>query len=377
MVKNFLIYILLIAFGPLTLVKGQEHKPVFFEKINNDQFRFFFDANYFIVDKSCEFKSIERVCGFNSKTNKFDGEIKDFDANGRAILTGKYVDGKKNGEFKAYHPNGVLKWESTFKDDKPDGSWKYYYPDSKPMLFITINGDDFFINQLWDRFGKQKITDGVGQFELTYPVTGFTDHGYTLYTREGKVKNGKPDGIWYINFLTEEKKQEKIHVASESYSDGVLTAKYTSRNFQNILIDLNSFSITPDSFFPRAEALNSKGCTFDEFTGFNEFIAQKILDPLKKNKFNENEDFETNFSYTVSVNKSGYPSRTKIVELKENISKQQKAMLEFAIEHINFYIPSIKDGKPINDKLTINVKMQTKGDNVYVLPVEIQRELGH
>ena len=181
-------------------LKAQENRPLYFEDAPNAMKRFFFDENYYLVDKDCEFKAIERVSDFDNKTNKFEGLFKDFDRNGRVILSGQYQNGKKHGEFKAYHPNGVLKWESTFIDDIAIGPWEYYYPDGKPMLFITLGPSSFRINQYWDRKGQQLVKDGEGTYDINLPIIGFTEHGYTKFNRRGAIKNGLPDGLWYISF---------------------------------------------------------------------------------------------------------------------------------------------------------------------------------
>lgn len=115
------------------------------EPASKGYMRFFYDDNYYLVDKDCEFKAIERVAQYDTITFKFNGEFKDFLSNGRLILHGAYKNGIKHGNYTAYHPNGEIKWETVYVEGKESGEWKYYYPDGKPLLVLSLAEDDFRI----------------------------------------------------------------------------------------------------------------------------------------------------------------------------------------------------------------------------------------
>lgn len=371
------IYIIILCHFALLLgLHAQEKSPLYFENAPRNMMRFYFDQNYFLVSKDCEFKYIERVSAFNKETNKFDGIFKDFDPNGRMILSGHYQNGKKQGEFKAYHPNGELKWESNFVDGEASGSWKYYYPDGKPMLFITINQNDFYINQYWNRKGQQLVKDGEGSYDIDLAINGFTEHGYTRFNRQGKVKNGKPEGLWYIFFLDDRKKNEKIHVMTEQYENGELRGKEVSSNFEGVLVPEDAFIFTPNDYFPRAELLWSKACSFDEFTGFNIFIANKFLYFLKTMGYQGREDFEQTMTYTVNVSKKGAPSAVTLLPLPGSFSKNEKALFNKMVQQIHYYLPSYLSSRAIDDQLTITFIIKSKGETIQVFPAQIQRQKG-
>ncbi|MFZ4862746.1 toxin-antitoxin system YwqK family antitoxin [Sphingobacterium sp. Mn56C] len=357
-------------------LSAQEQKSVYFEKGPEGTTRLYYDKNYFLVDKDCPYKFMERVAVFDAATQKFNGEFKDFDPNGRLLLAGSYTDGKKNGSFKAYHPNGQLKWETAFVDNEIEGSWKYYYPDGKPMLFLTISKSDFFINQFWDRLGKQQVKDGEGEYNMTFPVYGFTEHGFPLYNRSGRVSNGKPTGIWYTSFVTTEKKPQRYLVLTERFENGSLIGHQLDADFSDMYIPLEKFELIPVDFFPRAEALMAKDCTFDQFTGFSSFIAEKFSFVLEKLLFQSPDDLDATLVYQVQVSKDGNPSRIEIINMPENLSKTNVSKLKQAFNQIYYYLPSYLNDKPIQDKLTVTVNLKTRGEQFFIPPVEIKREKG-
>lgn len=370
------IYLITVLLTLSYCLKAQENKPLYFEKAPNDMMRFYFDQNYYLVDKNCEFKYIERVSSFDTKTNKFEGLFRDFDPNGRVILSGHYQNGKKQGEFKAYHPNGVLKWESTFMDDIATGPWKYYYPDGKPMLFITLGPSSFQINQYWDRRGQQLVKDGEGTYDIDLPIVGFTEHGYTRFNRRGKVKNGLPEGLWYISFVEEGKKRVLTHVLTEQYETGLLNGQRFEEGFDHLLIPKEDFVFTPTDYFSRAEYLLSKKCSFDEFTGFNIFIANKFVHYLEQFSFQSSQDTEKTLSYAVKVSKKGIPSSATLLDTETVLSKEEKNIFERMINQIGYYLPSYSEGEPINDTLTITFTLQTTGEKIHIAPVQIRRQKG-
>ncbi|MBL1410539.1 toxin-antitoxin system YwqK family antitoxin [Sphingobacterium faecale] len=369
-------YLIILLFVTLSYQsKAQDFKTRYFDEAPNNLKRFYFDQNYFLVDKDCEFKYLERVTSFDKNTNKFEGVFKDFDPNGRLTLTGQYQDGKKEGEFKAFHPNGVLKWETTFLNDSPSGSWKYYYPDSKPMLFITLNQDEFYINQYWNRLGEQLVKDGEGKYDITLPIIGFTDHGYTSFNRQGKVKNGQPDGIWYVSFVSDGKRQDRILLFIEQYEDGLFKGKHFEEGFDHLLITEEDFVFTPNDYFPRAEFLLSKKCSFDEFTGFNIFIANKFMQYLDEVDYPRNQDSEKEISFEVNVSKNGLPSSPKLENLN-SFSKEERFFLNQMINQIRYYLPSFYQNVPIIDTLNVKFVIQTQSGKIHISPVQIQRTKG-
>ena len=368
--------ILLIFIATLTFANAQTNNAVYFEKAPHDMVRFFYNSDYFLVDKNCEFKFLERVGGFNTASNKFNGEFKDFNLNGRLLLSGNYVEGKKEGKFSAYYPNGEQKWHITFKNNVPVDSAMYFYPDGKPLLQIYIHNQNVYITQYWNKLGQQKVKDGEGYLDITLPIIGFTEHGFTKYTTKGKVKDGLQQGLWYTSFVQDDKKRQETLLMVSAYDNGVLTNRETEEFFDNVLIDINSFTFIPQDLFYNAELLQSKNCTFDEYTGFNNYIAEKFTHFLKYTKFPNLYNGNTSLTYNIRISKKGVPYAPTLVESSRELSQKEKIFFTQMINQIPYYLPSYKEGKPIDDLLTISLIIDTNGDKNDIPPVQIKREKG-
>lgn len=366
-----------ILFLSISCLQAQEKKDVFFEKAVNNMIRFYYGADYYLVDKNCEFKYIERVSGFDIASNKFDGPFKDFDLNGRAILTGNYNKGSKDGEFKSYYPDGTLKWEATYVNNITQGPIKYYYPDGKPMLeLLGLNNVTQIVNY-WNKEGEQTIKNGEGDIDITLPILGYTEHGYTKYNVIGSVKNGYQQGLWHTSFISEgAKKVEFIPVMISTYTNGILNERKIDDFFQYTIINPESLNYVPEELLTTAELLQSKNCTFDEHSGFNSFIAIKFMNSLNLFGYETGADETINLSYTVRVLKNGQPYSPTITSSSRNLSNKEKKLFTTLINQIHYYLPSYLNGKPIKDNLNISLQIETKGTNIIIPPVQIMREKG-
>lgn len=372
----------LIIFGSS---KSQQTMPL--EKVADSLYRFYYDENYFLVNKDCVYKAFERVIGLNVSDIKFHGKFKDFDMNGKAILEGTYVNGLKEGIFKAYHPNGALKWERNYKNDILDGHLRFYYPDGKPMLTLLFKEGDFFIQEFFDRKGKQQVIDGTGEYDMTMPVIGFTEHGYTAYNRTGKVVNGKPFGRWNINFINPSNPNKKIFFAYENFSEGFsIIERHIDEGYRYLEVPTSQFPLVPEDYFPRAEFFSYKNCTFDEYTGFSQYIANKFSNTLEKYDFinstyGDNDLFENNseleITYSVTVKSNGLPSNLKIENTSLKLEPKQRNYITNMAKQISYYLPSYLDNKPIPDKLNVTFKIIKQADEIFVPYTNIKREKGH
>ncbi|QBQ39672.1 toxin-antitoxin system YwqK family antitoxin [Sphingobacterium psychroaquaticum] len=365
--KSYIFYIFL--FFALSATAQQEaKKEVFFENASNGLVRFHFDKHYYLVDKNCPFKSIERLSQFIVSKNVFHGEFKDFDPNGRLVLTGTYIEGIKEGNFKAYHPNGQLKWEMTFKDNFPIGDANYYYPDGKPMLTLNYSNGKYRIVSFWDSLGRQRVEQGNGNYEFKMPFDFYNEYGYPFYERRGKLKNGLPTGYWITNVMDE--KNRRTLFTEETYdSNGRLTSAY------NLFLDddyTSPITWVPTEYFPIAESLTYKQCNFDDFSGFNAYLSAKLEEAF--NSIPTPQAESDDFTYTIRLDKEGIPQMLKVEkELKDSKLNQY---LEQVLKRIPFYFPSLDaNGAPIEDKLTISGKMMlTTSGKLNFHSISIKRE---
>ncbi|MGN0003409.1 MAG: toxin-antitoxin system YwqK family antitoxin [Sphingobacterium composti] len=371
MAKNLFILLSFIFFSKIIL--GQEIR--YKEKVNDKFTRFFFDDNYYLVDKNCEFKAIERVAEFDTVNFKFTGEFRDYNRQGRLILHGFYKDGIRNGTFKSYHTNGQLRWESSYLNNKEIGEWKYYYPDGKPMLTLSFDNDDFIFVDYWDTFGKQKIVRGEGQYEMSFPIKGFTEHGYTSYIKKGKITKGKPNGVWTTYFVQNEKNKTYETAFQEIFSDGTQSRFIESEYFDYYFISQDDFYIVPSDFFGRAESFLVHGCSFDEYSSFNNHIVKKFNAYLSEEKLDIDNSI-ISFKARYSVTNKGIVKSMEIIESPENLSKPAFKTFKDLFESVTYFIPSIQNDKPIQDKIILHGTFLVSNGTSILQHVNVEREIG-
>jgi len=371
MTKKFIYILLLLSSFCCQPIQAQEEKPVFYEKLDQGLIRFFFDKYYYLAAKDCEFKSIERVSKFDFTKQIFEGEFRDFAPNGNRILVGNYKDGKKEGQFQAFHPNGVLKWEINFKDNYPVGDCKYYYPDGKPLLTVTYGDYGYFIKDYWDNRGKQEIIGGEGNYEFAIPFEGFTEFGYDFYLRKGKVKGGKPQGNWNTYFYNVG--QQPIYAMTQRFVDGKIVATYDD-NGELQSEDFQVLSVLPYDYFIRAELLNSKSCSFDDFSNFYAFLAKRFTDRINKSGFEV--ATQLNFSYEVEVKKTGLANLRSLKLNVDSNNENDHTILNRIAKSIDFYFPTYKQDQPQDDTIKVSGSIATGSDGkVYTHSIKIERQI--
>ncbi|WP_206366870.1 toxin-antitoxin system YwqK family antitoxin [Sphingobacterium sp. SGL-16] len=347
----------------------------FSEPVNKEYTRFFYDDNYYLVDKYCEFKAIERVAQFDTITQKFSGEFKDFNLKGKLILHGFYKDGLKHGNFTAYHPNGQIKWESTFVDNAEIGLWKYYYPDGKPMLIISLEDNDFKFLHFWNTLGEHKIQNGVGIYDINLPLIGFTDHGYTTYNTQGAILNGKPSGTWTTSFNLEGKKKKLLPVLTETFSQGQRTAMVLNPDLQSYYIPLEDFHIVPSDIFARAEFFIPHNCTFDQYSGFHHFITRIFNHHLRTIRF-ENLSKTLQYKVQYTINSKGTPLQIETLNYPDDVPNYVQENIISIFSKIQYFIPSISQGVPIDDKVTLISDFLIRDGKATLGSLKILRENG-
>jgi len=343
-------------------------KDTLFEKAPEGLVRFYYDNHYYLVDKDCEFKAIERVSQFVVAKNAFHGEFKDFNSRGTVVLTGYHNQGAKEGLFSAYHPNGVLQWQVTFKDNKPVGDWKYYYPDGKPMLTVNFDNGTGLIVSFWDRLGRQRVVEGDGNYEFKMPFEFYNEYGFPFFERKGRIRNGLPSGYWTTNMVDD--KNKKVLFTEEVYDkNGMLTEGYNLFQDREYRIPL---TIIPTQSFVNGERLISKPCTFDDYSGFNAYLSDRLNAAFAANPSFQNTEDE--FSYRVTLDKQGEPELITLIQpLKtEALNKY----LEMVVKDIPFYFPSLNESaEPIEDALTVSGKLTISEAGVFNFhSLRIERE---
>lgn len=366
------VVIAFILFAPVVgfcvPVDTTANPPVFYERGPDGAILLFYDDHYYLVDRDCEFKAIERMGRYDFQQQTFIGEFSDFDNHGRLILEGSYVDGKKQGDFSAYHPNGRLKWQVSYMRGNPHGSLSFFYPDGKPLLEIAYSGESTRILNFWDRRGRQRVTEGSGRYEFTIAADGYNEFGYTHYSRSGRVVNGQPHGNWTIKYVFADGK--KINAGYEYYNKGRFVLgyeTYTNEEFS----DMPRYGLLPMGFSARADAMLTKSCTIDDYTGFTEFLAEYVsewfegvlVDPVK-------------IEFNVTVKATGEP---RGIKMKSSFDNKETADLLFeALNSIGYWLPSYAGGTYIEDKLTVTMEVfpDVRNNKMRFYELKIKRERG-
>lgn len=342
-----MIYLLLTAAMAATAMPADTvDQPTYYERAPDGTVRFFYDDHYYLADKFCPFKAIERVGKFDFRQQRFVGKFVDFNNQGRAILRGQYVDGKKEGTFTAYHPNGRLKWEVTFADNVPRGIWAYFYPDGKPLLEVEYGAAGTTIRNFWDARGRHRVAEGNGRYEFEVEADGYNEYGYVRYNRRGKVVNGRPDGNWIIEYVFED--GEKTGAGHEYYEDGRFVRGYEAFT-DELFEDAPRYLLVPFDVFDRAPLMISKACTIDEYSGFTVFLAER-LESWFENGLNGPVEPQS-IEFRISVDKNGTPE--KIEPVRTFPDRRAASALLAALYAIDFWFPSYADGQYIDDTLTL------------------------
>lgn len=350
--KAFLLFLLLLSCTSY----GQEG-PTYIEPAGGGKFRFHFNEQYFLVDKTCEFLSRVRIASLNAE-KQYLGDFTDYDPEGRILLTGTYTNGKRNGTFKSFYTNGFLRWQGNFKDNEPHGVWNYYYPDGKPKTILDFRATNTHVMESWNEKGKQVVKNGEGNFSLIDFQFGYNNTGHESLLYTGRIRDGLPHGPWAVKYVFPDRSTE--HHTSVTFNQGV-----PSTPVKIMLAETEAFG--------NAENFIAKNCSIDDQTNFTEHL---------RNKLNLSFDFSTlpQDSYpefveaSLKVTKNGPPEE---ITVETALGKAGIASLTEVLGSISYWIPSQKDGKVIEDTLKIRIEVM-KGDYdslAFGYPV-ISRSLG-
>ena len=330
--------------------QSPDAEPIFFEVLQNGKTRFYYDDRYYLADKNCPYKAIERIGYYDFAQKQFEGLVEDFDYNGQLVLTGNYVQGKKQGTFQAFHSNGNIKWQVDFKADLPTGPWQHFYPDGKPMLTTVHSSSGIEIREYWDTRGRHRVKDGRGRFEMKVEVDGYSEYGAVFVNNNGSIRNGKPHGIWNVSFVYEDQQIE--YVGSQTFVNGEL--RNDPQGVLNLIPEgATRLSLAPIPWFVRGEQMIGKACNIDEYSGFTEYLSlhlEEWFDGLFST------DIEINrVEYDIAVNKQGIATKIEAVQLPDDV--QFERMLKQALEAVNFWYPTFRDGEFIDDTIRLDFEI--------------------
>ncbi len=363
-----LIFFLLSIFH--ARVAAQETAGLYYEKETDSTFSFYFDEQYFLTDKKCEFAAYKRVTSYNPADKSFSGAFTDYYGDGAPALTGVYENGKKNGVFKGYYPSGYLKYQVNFTDDKPTGDWTFYYPSGRPQTIYQYKNGVLNLLENWDTSGKKTVTAGNGRFTFTNTPFMYNDVGYKSIIYTGKITDGQPNGVWSV-YLKHDKGPNDF-AGSEVFRQGKFISGYN--NFMQVNYIKNPVvKIIAPLYFVNAEKLVSKNCTVDEHLDYTKYLKEHLQNTIGDFIY-EQAGLVQNMTITFTVNEKGQSSNIQILNQNNQFIIRE---LTAAIKEVRFWIPSQKDGKAIKDNFTVKTGqyLDEKGNAIFEMPV-ISREMG-
>lgn len=325
---------LFLLLGICSPSAGQQ-AATYIEVIGGGKFRFYYNEQYFLVDKDCEFLSRIRTSGLTAE-KKFTGDFTDQDVNGATILTGRYEDGKKNGTFRAFYPGGFLRWQGDFRDDRPQGTWNYYHPDGTPSMILEFTEEATYIRECWNEKGKPVVRDGNGSFLLRDYQFGYNPTGHEALLYRGRVRAGLPHGQWTVQY---------------QFPGGATEPMGTVIFRDSVIAGVTPVRFAETEFFPNAEAFTSKTCSVDDQINFADYLRNHLNLKFDFSSFPP-DGIPPVIEATLRVSSDGAAGD---MTLNTPVGKAAESGLKELFFSIGYWVPSQKDGKVIDDTLTISM----------------------
>jgi antitoxin component YwqK of YwqJK toxin-antitoxin module len=218
MTSKILMFLLIIFVFSKNLVNGQNDSLTFFEVIQDDSIKMYFNERYHLVEKEC-FNYV-RFTWVDSAGN-FNGYFEDNDAKGNLMSKGTYINGIKHGYFEVYNPETKLISKGHYHKNEPIGEWNYFYENGKPERTLFLDENGVVLKKFFDKKGNCLVNEGKGDFEGL--IAG--SNNSIILIAKGKVENGIPHGKW-TGFH-----RNKAIYCKEEYENG----EFIRGNFTNTL----------------------------------------------------------------------------------------------------------------------------------------------
>jgi len=219
-------YVLLIFLFLTLKLFGQPY----FEILNDNQLKIYINAIGHITDSSNA--EYYRISLFDSINSPFNGNIKEFYLDHKLSFRGYYKDGQLSDSAKYFDSKGNLKMEGKYTQGQRTGEWLSYYPNRQLKTKIKYDNNKFYIMELFNKKGKQKVTAGNGKYEGTMK---FGMNKTADVTFKGTLENGLPTGNWTIYFM--------FGAANEKFENGQFISgrNYEGYQYNESKINFNEY----------------------------------------------------------------------------------------------------------------------------------------
>lgn len=157
----------------------------------------------------------------NYKNDILNGDYKYYYDNGKTNVEGKYKNGKKSGKWTWYNNRGQKDQEGFFSEDLQDGKWTYYYPTGE----LSYNAEYKLgkAHGFWSYFYKDGSRFKEGSFSEDLKDGDWKtwyENGNLLMS--GKYVKGKEEGEWK-NYWENGNLKNK-----STFKDGLLSGTWES-----------------------------------------------------------------------------------------------------------------------------------------------------
>jgi len=312
------------------------------------------DENYALIEDTCS--TIIRYGHYRVKDRKFFGSFRDLNKYDPSIVLaeGKYTDdGKLDGFFKMNYLNGEPLSEGKFDKGIMIGPWSLYYPGNKKRLEFEADSGQTKITNAWDTAAKQIVVNGTGTFRS----------GPDLYYWEGKLVNGRPDGLW--RYKKSEDRTGTV-VSQEMFKNGIFVKGSSPIGNYN---DNSRIILAGDNLLPinNANMLKSSAQACDPSMSRKRVVYAVYRDGT--NSFNEKLKTEIIPVFT-KVDLSMYSFKTfkikgtiglngRIINLiyVDGWEDRQASALLQALYRLPFMEPALVDGKPVVSGIIFTFKI--------------------
>jgi membrane associated rhomboid family serine protease len=148
-----------------------------------EMIRVWYDSNWIETDLPGPYYRI----GYRDSSQRWQGRVEDFYADGITQMKGFYRDGKRDGIFLYYSHHHTYTSAGRYADNRSIGKWQTFHNNGRLKTEI-VYGEQIFLRNMWDSAGHLQVKNGRGR------VVEYFSDGRTK--EEGEYINGAREGIW-------------------------------------------------------------------------------------------------------------------------------------------------------------------------------------
>lgn len=346
--------ILTILFTTIVGVSIAQTRRVMFRTYGRDSINLHMDENYALIEDTCS--TIIRYGHLRVADRKFFGPFRDLNKYDPsiALAEGRYTnDGKLDGPIRLNYLNGDPQAEGKFDKGEMVGPWVLYFQGNKKRLEFEGNGEQTKVTNAWDATGKQTVVNGNGFYR--------SDLGMIYW--EGKLLNGRPDGVWKAKKTDD---RTGTVVSSETFKNGAFVKGNGPVGNYN---DMSRIILAAEDLLPISNAANlmssrqacdpsmsMKKIVYAVYKeGNNAFLSKLLVEvaPVFA-KVDLKQYSSKTFGIKGIIDSKGKLGNFRYVDGWED--RQASALLG-ALYRLPYLEPALVDGKPVDSEVLLTFRI--------------------